>query len=260
MDWLHALAGALVGLLVGITGVGGGSLMAPILILLVGVAPITAVGTDLWFAAITKMVGGTVHNKYGKPDWLVVRRLCYGSIPASVATLLIFARYDIGQVRHGPIMVALGGVLVLTALATLMRPRIHSAAKGLEVATADRFRLWQPTLTVLAGAILGVMVTMTSVGAGALGATMLLALYPLRMKAAKLVGTDIIHAVPLTMVAGLGHLWLGNVDFSLLGSLLIGSIPAIVVGSLIATKVPDKIVRPILALVLLATGIKLLVS
>jgi uncharacterized protein len=104
------------------------------------------------------------------------------------------------------------------------------------------------------------MVTMTSVGAGALGATMLLALYPLRMKAAKLVGTDIIHAVPLTMVAGLGHLWLGNVDFSLLGSLLIGSIPAIVVGSLIATKVPDKVVRPILALVLLATGIKLLLS
>jgi len=258
MDLLHAAAGLLVGLLVGITGVGGGSLMAPILILVVGVAPITAVGTDLWFAAITKTVGGAVHNHFGQPDWQVVRRLCLGSIPASIVTLIFLAQTHIGKVEQDWVMQGLGAILVLTALATLARRRIHSGAKSLRTDTARQFKTWQPVLTVLAGVVLGVMVTLTSVGAGALGATMLLMLYPLRMKAARLVGTDIIHAVPLTMVAGLGHLWIGNVDFSLLGSLLVGSIPGIIIGSLIAARIADRYVRPMLAAVLFATGLKLL--
>lgn len=259
MDMLNALAGLFVGILVGMTGVGGGSLMAPIMILFIGVAPITAVGTDLWFAAITKTVGGTVHNKFGKPDWQVVRRLCMGSLPASIATLAVLVDNDVGKVGADLVMKMLGVLLLLTAICTLARRAIHKQAKALRVETAQRFKAWQPALTVVAGVLLGVMVTLTSVGAGALGATFLLALYPLRMTAARLVGTDIIHAVPLTVVAGLGHLWIGNVDFGLLGSLLIGSIPGIIIGSLISTKISDKIVRIFLALALTATGVRLLV-
>lgn len=258
MDLLNALAGLFVGTLVGITGVGGGSLMAPIMILAIGVAPITAVGTDLWFAAITKTVGGVVHNKFGKPDWVVVRRLCMGSIPASLATLAFLSSTEIGKVEADFVMKSLGVLLLLTALCTLGRREIHKRAKALQGETSQRLKAWQPLLTVVAGILLGVMVTLTSVGAGALGATFLIALYPLRMSAARLVGTDIIHAVPLTVVAGLGHLWIGNVDFPLLSSLLIGSIPGIILGSLIATRVSDKVVRVFLAMALTATGIKLL--
>jgi uncharacterized membrane protein YfcA len=256
---LRALAGLLVGLLVGLTGVGGGSLMAPILILLVGVAPSVAVGTDLWFAAITKTVGGVVHHKYGKPDWMIVCHLLMGSLPASVATIAVLSNMDIDRVQSGFIIKALGVLLLLTALATLMRRLIHDAAKKLNPPTAKRAKQVQPVLTVLAGALLGVMVTLTSVGAGALGATMLIMLYPLRMKAARLVGTDIIHAVPLTAVAGLGHLVIGNVDFTLLVSLLVGSIPGIIVGSLLASRIPDKLVRSALATILVVVGVRLLI-
>lgn len=260
MDVAHTLSGLLVGIMVGLTGVGGGSLMAPILILLMGVAPTTAVGTDLWFAAITKTAGGVVHHKYGQPDWLVVRRLALGSIPASIVTLYILSLADMGPVKQGLIMQLLGLVLVLTALATLSWNRIRNVAAELEVERAARYRSYQPALTIVAGAILGVMVSVTSVGAGALGATMLLALYPLRMGPARLVGTDIVHAVPLTLVAGIGHLWLGNVDFGLLGGLLVGSIPGIVIGSFLSTRFAGTIVRPALAIVLVLAGLKMLLQ
>ncbi|MCE7795901.1 sulfite exporter TauE/SafE family protein [Sphingobium sufflavum] len=260
MDILHAVSGLLVGALVGLTGVGGGSLMAPILILLIGVAPATAVGTDLWFAAITKLVGGTVHHRYGDPDWQVVRRLACGSVPAAIVTLIVLSQMHMGQVKQGFIMSLLGGALILTALATLSWGWIRRKAAGISQPRALAYRRVQPGLTVAAGAILGVLVSMTSVGAGALGATMLLALYPRRMTPARLVGTDIVHAVPLTMVAGLGHLWLGNVNFTLLGSLLVGSIPGILIGSLLATRVSGGIIRPFLAVVLVASGLKMLLS
>lgn len=258
IDIAHPLSGFLVGALVGITGVGGGSLMAPIMILLLGVAPATAVGTDLWFAATTKSVGGVVHHRLGDPDWQVVRRLAMGSIPASIATLGLLATLDMHQMKEGLIMQALGVLLILTAMASLAWKRIGAVALSLRAETASSFKRRQPGLTVFGGAILGVMVTLTSVGAGALGATMLMALYPLRMRAMRLVGTDIVHAVPLTIVAGIGHLWLGNVDFGLLGSLLVGSIPGIIVGSLIATRVKDGVIRPILAVVIFASGVKLI--
>lgn len=258
MDFTHAVSGLLVGALVGLTGVGGGSLMAPILILLVGVAPTTAVGTDLWFAAITKAVGGAFHHKYGEPDWQVVRRLALGSLPASVVTLLFLSQMELGTVKQGLIMYALGFVLILTALGTFCWGWIRRSAARLEERKADRYRRMQPSLTVLSGAILGVMVTITSVGAGALGATMLLALYPRRMNPARLVGTDIVHAVPLTIVAGFGHMWMGNVDFSLLGSLLVGSIPGIIFGSWLATRVAGGFIRPALAVVLVASGVRML--
>lgn len=258
MDYAHGFAGLLVGALVGMTGVGGGSLMAPILVLLLGVAPTTAVGTDLWFAAITKSVGSAAHYRLGQPDWQVVRRLACGSIPASIAMLFVLAQLDLGQMRQGLVINALGIILVVTALATLSWRHVHRATLGLAPETARRYRAMQPALTVLAGAVLGTMVTLTSIGAGALGATMLIALYPLRMSATRLVGTDIVHAVPLTVVAGLGHLWMGNVDFSLLGALLIGSIPGILIGSVLATRLSERFIRPTLALVLLASGIKML--
>jgi len=260
MDLLHAASGLLVGVLVGLTGVGGGSLMAPILILLLGVAPTTAVGTDLWFAAITKSFGGAVHHAYGEPDWQVVRRLAMGSLPASALTLYIISQAHIGPLKQGLVMEALGVVLILTAIATMSWNLVRGAALRLETGGGGRYRRLQPGLTVVAGAVLGITVSMTSVGAGALGATMLLALYPLRMNPARLVGTDIVHAVPLTIVAGLGHFWLGNVNFPLLGSLLVGSIPGILVGSFLATRVSGNIIRPVLASVLVASGLKMLLT
>jgi uncharacterized membrane protein YfcA len=260
MDLLHGLSGLFVGVLVGLTGVGGGSLMAPILILLFGVAPTTAVGTDLWFASITKMFGGVVHHTLGDPDWQVVRRLAMGSLPASVITLVALAHFNESPIKQGLVMDLLGVVILMTAVGTLSWNFIRAKAQAMDVRRAATFRQFQPGLTVVAGAVLGVMVSVTSVGAGALGATMLLALYPMRMTARRLVGTDIVHAVPLTMVAGLGHLWLGNVNFLLLGSLLIGSIPGILVGSYLATRVSGAVIRPLLAIVLVATAIKMILS
>ena len=263
MDWLHPLAGLLVGFVVGLTGVGGGSLMAPIMILMLGVAPVTAVGTDLWFAAITKMIGGLVHHQNrgadGGPDWPIVRRLCIGSIPLAVLTLLLLARTGTEQIKSGFIMQLLGLVLVLTAAATLLRPRLHVYAVRLRDAAVSRHRGFQVIATIISGAILGALVTLTSIGAGALGATLLIAIYPVRLNTRRLVATDIVHAVPLTVVAGLGHLWIGTVDLALLGSLLIGSIPGIVAGSLLASRVSDTILRPALAAVLAFAGLRLLV-
>ncbi|MCP1472079.1 hypothetical protein J3E64_003794 [Sphingobium sp. OAS761] len=262
MDWLHAVAGLFVGVMVGMTGVGGGSLMAPILILLFGVAPTTAVGTDLWFAAITKSVGGIVHHRHGGieggPDYEVIKRLCIGSLPAAIIVLVLLAQVDAHQIKSGLIMKALGGVLVMTAVATLFRSRFHHWAVHARKGTANTFLRYQAGLTVAAGALLGVMVTLTSVGAGALGATLLLALYPLRMRLQRLIATDIVHAVPLTLIAGLGHLWIGNFNLMLLGNLLIGSIPGIIIGSMLASKVSERVLQPLLAVVLIVAGWRLL--
>lgn len=262
MDWLHVVAGLFVGLMVGMTGVGGGSLMAPILILLFGVSPTTAVGTDLWFAAITKSVGGVVHHRHGGaeggPDYLVVKRLCYGSIPAALVVIAILSQFHVGQIKSGIISTALGIVLLATAVVTLLRGRFHRWMLARDVRTAQRFTRWQPALTIAAGALLGAMVTLTSVGAGAIGATMLLALYPVRMRLQRLVATDIVHAVPLTLVAGLGHLWIGNVNPVLLVNLLAGSLPGIVIGSILATRSSDKLLQPVLAAVLLVVGWRLI--
>lgn len=260
MDWLNALAGALVGVLVGLTGVGGGSLMSPILILMFGIAPATAVGTDLWFAAITKTVGGAVHHRHDGVDWQIVRRLALGSLPAAVLTLIWLATSGEHQEKSGLIVHLLGGMLVVTGLITPFRASLARRFALIKTDGTERYARLQPVLTMVAGAILGVLVTLTSVGAGALGATLLLALYPARLTIRTLVGTDIIHAVPLTLVGGIGHLLIGNVDLPLLGSLLVGSIPGIIVGSLLATRLSEAFVRPALAVVLVAVGVKLLVS
>lgn len=258
MDLAHALSGFLVGILVGVTGVGGGSLMAPILILIFGVAPTTAVGTDLLFAAATKTVGGVIHHAKHSADLTVVRRLAIGSIPATIVTLLILQGMHWSQVKHGWLPIALGIVLVATAVATLARPALHRYV--LSTGTRDGMMKWQLPLTIVAGAALGILVTLTSIGAGALGATLLVFLYPLRLSAKEIVGTDIVHAIPLTLIGGIGYFLIGSVDGHLLLNLLIGSIPGIIIGSLLVHKVSEKLVRIALSVILVVTGARLIFS
>ena len=259
MDLAHALSGFLIGLLVGLTGVGGGSLMAPVLILIFGVSPTTAVGTDLWFACATKTVGGAIHSAKNNADLRVVGRLMLGSIPAAVVTLVALNGMHWSQVKQGWLPITLGVVLFATAIATIARPALHRWV--VSHGGADGFpgpNKLQFPMTILAGAVLGVLVTVTSVGAGALGATMLVFLYPMRLNTKQIVGTDIVHAIPLTLVAGIGHLLIGSVDVHLLLNLLVGSIPGIIVGSLLVHRVSDKLVRIALSLVLLLTGARLI--
>ncbi|MBL8752130.1 MAG: sulfite exporter TauE/SafE family protein [Planctomycetes bacterium] len=260
IDWINPVAGFAVGALVGVTGVGGGSLMTPILVLLFGMAPAAAVGTDLWFAALTKVVGGAMHHRRGGVDWQVVRRLALGSLPAAAATLWWLQLSGGGQGRSGTLVATLGGVLIATALAMLWKARVQGLGRAQRLGSPTSFKRMQPVATVAAGALLGVLVTLTSVGAGALGTVLLVYLYPLRMTPARLVGTDIVHAIPLTVVAGLGHLWLGNVDLALLGQLLLGSVPGIVLGSLLGARAPERVLRAAIAVVLAAVGTKLLVA
>jgi uncharacterized membrane protein YfcA len=258
VDFLNPLAGFLVGLIVGFTGVGGGALMTPLLVFVFGVAPTTAVGTDLLFASATKAVGVGVHGARGSVDWLVLRRLCMGSIPAAALTLVVLYAFPEGKSLTSLIMPALGIALVLTSLAMLLKQPLHRLGRHFRTTMPERFKGAQPALTVGAGAVLGVLVTLTSVGAGALGVVMLVYLYPFRLTPPKLVGTDIAHAVPLTLVAGLGHLGLGNVDFSLLGSLLAGSIPGIVIGSRLTSRMNHNYVRSAVALMLIFVGGRIL--
>jgi uncharacterized protein len=247
---LYALSGFVVGLLVGQTGVGGGSLMTPILILVFGIHPASAVGTDLLYAAATKSVGTLVHGYNHTVDWKVTRRLAYGSLPATVLTLLLVSRFDLITPEAGKaISLVLGIALVLTAVALIFRSRLIKLA-GNRMAAPERRTA---ALTVLTGAVLGAAVTISSVGAGAIGVTALILLYP-HLPTKTIVGSDIAHAVPLTLVAGLGHWWLGSLDWPLLTSLLSGSIPGIILGSYLATKVPDAVLRPILAAVLVLVG------
>ncbi len=259
-NWIDSIAGFGVGTAVGMTGIGGGSLMTPLLVLLFGFAPVTAVGTDLWFAAVTKVVGGTFHNRKGTVDWQVLGRMSIGSIPACVATLIWMGHNRATQLQHGTLVRALGGVLLVTSLAIFARKYVHSLGSRLRTSTAASFIRAQPWLTVLAGVVLGIAVPLTSVGAGALGSAMLLYIYPFRMTPSRLAGTDIVHAIPIATLSGMGHLLMGNVDFKLLISLLIGSIPGICLGTVIATKSPARFLRIAISSVLALVSIRLLAS
>ncbi len=251
---LYSLSGFAVGMLVGLTGVGGGSLMTPLLILLFGIHPVTAVGTDLLYAAATKSVGTFVHGIGKTIEWRLTFLLALGSIPAAAATLLF--EYAVGRpsaiVTH-VMTVVLGVALLLTAVSLLMRARIEAFALRRGAPSARR----ATALTVVTGVALGVLVSLTSVGAGALGVTVLILLYP-RLPLARIIGSDIAHAVPLTLLAGVGHWIMGDVNWGLLGALLVGSVPGIVVGSLLATRVPERVLRPLLAATLVLVGGKLL--
>lgn len=259
----YSLAGAFVGFLVGLTGVGGGSLMAPLLILLFGFSPAVAIGTDLWFAAITKTFGGLVHHRLGSADWRIVGRLALGSLPAAVLTVLWLGHFHQGRLESNLLMLLLGCALLLTAVLMAFKPWMQQPLHRLRQRLAPqlpRVRARQFALTVGGGLAVGVLVTLTSVGAGALVAVMLAMLYPLRLGTKTIVGTDIIHAVPLTLVAAIGHSWLGNVDAWLLASLLLGSIPGIIAGSLVAGRINENVVRYALAAMLVVSAVKMITS
>ncbi len=256
MDWLYTLSGFAVGAIVGLTGVGGGSLMTPLLVLLFGIHPVTAVGTDLLYAAITKAGGTTVHARKGHVNWRITGLLASGSVPASILTIwtLSFLPKQSPAVTH-IISVSLGIALVLTACAIIFRARLQNYA--LSHADDSAHTKFQAPITVAVGILLGILVTISSVGAGALGVAVLFFLYP-RLPAIRVVGSDLAHAVPLTLVAGLGHWAIGSVDWSLLGSLLIGSLPGIWLGSHASARVPERFLRPILATMLILVGGKLI--
>ncbi|MEK7810236.1 MAG: sulfite exporter TauE/SafE family protein [Pseudomonadota bacterium] len=260
MDWLYTVSGFAVGLIVGVTGVGGGSLMTPLLVLVFGVSPATAVGTDLLYASLTKTLGGWVHSRNGTVDWKIVGLLSLGSIPAALLTiaLLKFLALDEKTLRT-LVTSVLSIALLLTATALLLKDWIRKIAQRDDGTVYQLHHRHLPAATVITGLIVGALVTVSSIGAGVLGTVALLFLYP-KLTAVKVVGTDIAHAVPLTAVAGLGHMALGTVDFVLLGSLLLGSLPGIYLGSHLSAKVPEKVLRPVLAMMLLIIGIRLVVA
>lgn len=253
---LYALTGFCVGALVGMTGVGGGSLMTPLLILLFGIHPFAAVGTDLLYAAVTKSVGTLVHGYTHTVDWRVVRRLSTGSVPMAILTLIVLSFFDLGSAAAARLTSrALGAALLATALALVFRTSLlaYLGSRFLELG-----RRRSDALTIVTGGILGVLVSISSVGAGAIGVVVLIILYP-QLSTPRIVGSDIAHAVPLTLIAGIGHWILGSVDTVVLGSLLTGSIPGVIVGSWMTIHIPDRFLRLALAAVLLIVGGRLVI-
>jgi uncharacterized membrane protein YfcA len=247
VDPLYVLSGILVGGLVGLTGVGGGALMTPILILLFGVHPGTAVGTDLIYASVTKTGGSIVHGYNRTIDWRVVGRLAIGSMPATALTIMALYYLHIeSKTTQLLITRVLGFALLFTAVSLLVRKPLMKWY-GAHVSEMDPGRVRR--LTILTGAILGVLVSLSSVGAGAIGVTALVFLYP-KMEPRRIVGSDIAHAVPLTLIAGIGHSFLGSINWHILESLLVGSIPSIIVASLVAARASETSLRVTLAIVL----------
>ena len=255
MDPLYIVSGFVVGAIVGLTGVGGGSLMTPLLVLLFGVPPATAVGTDLLYAAFTKAGGTVAHARQGHVEWKITGWLALGSIPAAAITILVLSQLpkQSATMTH-TISVALGVALILTAGAILFGRRLQKYAAS-HAQTALHRNIGKTTIVV--GAIIGVLVSISSVGAGALGVAALFFLYP-HLAPKQIVGSDVAHAVPLTLVAGMGYWWMGSVDWSLLGSLLLGSLPGIWIGSQISSKVPEHILRRLLGSMLVLIGAKLI--
>jgi uncharacterized protein len=254
MDSIAILSGFAVGAIVGMTGVGGGSLMTPLLIGVFKLHPALAIGTDLWFAALTKTGGAVAHARHGHVNWRITRWLLVGSLPAAVATIALMHLTGITKGWAAALTFSLGIALLLTAAVV--------AFKGTWQAVGLKLERWlpesrKPAFTVASGAILGVLVTLSSIGAGALGATLILLLYP-RLPAQRLVGTDIAHAVPLTLVAGIGHATLGHVDWGLLASLLIGSLPGIWLGAQLTRRMPEGLVRGLLCISLVTAGVKVI--
>jgi uncharacterized protein len=254
-ELLYPASGFGVGVLVGMTGVGGGSLMTPLLILLFGIHPVSAVGTDLLYAAATKTGGSLIHGLARTIDWRIVGLLASGSVPATATSLYVLSHFDLsGGAARALITTTLGVALYFTALMLIFRRRLLASYEA-------RFGELSPTrtsvLTVAVGATLGFLVSISSVGAGAMGVTALILLYP-KLPTARIVGTDIAHAVPLTLAGGIGYWILGSIDWHLLGFLLIGSIPGIVVGSYLATRVPETALRLVLAATLILVATRLL--
>jgi uncharacterized membrane protein YfcA len=261
IDFGYTLAGIVTGLVVGITGVGGGAVMTPILILLLGVAPATAVATDLWFAAITKLFGAGIHGVGGNIDWQVVRRLWMGSIPVAIVVAVLVA-INAKPEKVSWLTTAIGVVVLITAIGMFLAPVLIKAAQANRTETPAKFRNFQGPATIASGGVVGGLVALTSVGAGALGSVAMTAIYPFRMTPHRLVATDIAHAIPLAVVAGTGYIVTGLiagigivVDPWMLASMLLGSIPTIIAGSFLARRVKPRAIQIALASVLLFVAI-----
>ena len=254
MNWIAILSGFGVGAIVGLTGVGGGSLMTPLLLSVFKLHPAVAIGTDLWFACITKIAGSASHHKAGHVEWRITALLLGGSLPASLATVALMHLTGLTKGWASALTFSLGIALLLTAVTVAYRQVWQAVGVRLERWITPSRR---PGLTVLCGVILGVLVSLSSIGAGAIGATLILLLYP-RLESRRVVGTDIAHAVPLTLVAGIGHATLGHVEWNLLGALLVGSIPGIWIGAQLTRKMPEPLVRTLLCLALVTAGLKVI--
>lgn len=254
MDLLAVISGFGVGAIVGMTGVGGGSLMTPLLLTVFKLNPAVAIGTDLWFAAITKMAGSASHHRAGHVDWRLTGLLLAGSIPAAVATIALMHLTGLTQGWASALTFSLGIALLLTAVTVAFRGTWHAVGLRLQRWIPEHRR---PLLTVLGGLVLGVLVSLSSIGAGAIGATLIMLLYP-RLESHRVVGTDIAHAVPLTLVAGIGHATLGHVNWELLAALLVGSIPGIWLGAQLTRKMPERLVRTLLCISLVTAGLKVI--
>lgn len=254
MDWMAIASGFGVGAIVGITGVGGGSLMTPLLLSVFKLSPALAIGTDLWFAALTKVSGSVAHARHGHVKWRITGLLLAGSIPASVLTVALMHFTGITKGWASTLTFSLGIALLLTALVVAFKKSWQAVGLRLERHIPDSRK---PALTVASGVLLGVLVSLSSIGAGAIGATLILLIYP-RLEARYIVGSDIAHAVPLTLVAGIGHAMLGNVDWILLVSLVIGSVPGIWLGAQLTRRLPDGVIRGLLCASLLMAGWKVI--
>jgi|SRR5690606_17819136 len=255
MSITYIVSGFAVGLLVGLTGVGGGSLMTPLLTLLFGINPAVAVGTDLAFAATTKVAGTFAHRYQGNVHWHIVRNLCIGALPAAICTTLAL-KYIGGldaEISH-IIRYSIAGSVMLTVIALIFRRHIQDWMHNHQQYQLQGGKL--QAATIISGLILGTLVTISSIGAGAIGATILVLLYP-RLSPAEIAGTDIAYAVPLTAIAALGHWWLGSINWELLAALLLGSLPGITLGSLVSRAIPEKVLRVLLATVLTTVAVKL---
>ena len=254
MDWIAVVSGFGVGAIIGLTGVGGGSLMTPLLLSVFRLHPAVAIGTDLWFAAITKTAGSMSHHQAGHVQWRITAWLLAGSIPGSLATIGLMHLTGVTKGWAAALTFSLGIALLLTAVTVAYKKVWHSLGLRLERWIPENRK---PALTVLCGLVLGVLVSLSSIGAGAIGATLILLLYP-RLQPHQIVGTDIAHAVPLTLVAGIGHATLGHIDWTLLGALLVGSIPGIWLGAQLTRRMPERFVRALLCMALVTAGVKVI--
>lgn len=255
IDLLYSLSGLLVGFIVGLTGVGGGSLMTPILVLLFHVHPPTAVGADLLYAAATKTVGMLIYNLKRSIDWRITGRLATGSIPSSIFTLLFLHTYGMNSQKIVDLIrTTLGIALLLTSITLIFRQKLAAFI------TQNRFTLNRDKIflsTVLTGIVLGVLVSITSVGSGGLGVSVLLLLYP-NIGVARVIGSDIAHAVPLTLIPGIGYWIFNSIDWSMLTSLLVGSLPGITIGSHLSSHTPEYLLCNVLAVTLIVVGSQLI--
>ena len=257
VDFHYVIAGSFTGFIVGLTGVGGGALMTPILLIFFGISPTTAVATDLWFAAITKIFGVRIHNYSDNIDWKVAKYLWLGSIPISLL-IVILINFDFKILKIVILSNLIGFMLIITSIFLFLSPYLISYTKSLRNINPNRFKYFQPYLTVLSGAIWCGCVALTSIGAGALGSLMMLYIYPFRMTPHRIIATDIVHAIPLAIVAGSGYLFTGLVDWWMLKDLLLGSIPSVICGSLIAGKISARRIQIALAFVLIGVGGKVI--